>query len=56
MVRLRTNETYEVERNGKYIKSSKRIREDVTNLVQFAKIEGEIIIDTDDRADENLGK
>ena len=55
MVRLRTHDTYEIERNGKYIKSSKRIQEDVTNLVERAVLEGEVILDFDEAADENLG-
>ena len=61
MVRLRTSDTYEVERNGKHIRAVKRMEEDVTELVARAvqDVNGEILVPEEEveeltEAEENL--
>ena len=41
-MRLRTNDTYEVEHEGKFIKSSKIISKNVTDLLPIALAQGEL--------------
>lgn len=48
LVKLRTIENYEVWRNGKYINSTKIIRRDVTDLIEQAFLQDEVVIDDED--------
>ena len=49
-VKLRTEDNYYIQRNGRYINSTKIVFNNVTDLVEQAFESGDIIIEEDDEA------